>query len=369
MIKLDINDIIGWGGVSNNQIAEQLKPIMPGEEIEIEINSVGGSVFECISIFNTIREYAKSHPVSVFINGIAASAASVIALAARTVDKKAIVKVSENSLYFIHNPIDYVFGDYNEMQKMADYLGRLAAMFAGIYQGVSGQVLKKIREAMDAETWYIGAEIQEAGYATDLEIINQTAETAPEARAALIANAEMRIAAAKKQISESETRDDLEKAAALLETSMKMAIPGKTPLNSAGSLPGDTNQKPGETPPTGGKVERMSPDELKAKYPELYKQVFEMGQSAERERVTAHLKLAKEADAYETAVKFIIDGASIMTESVQSEYLALRMNHKHTQDRIDDNPKATNLADDGADDAIAMKAFENGYLGKNTGGK
>ena len=362
MIKLAINDVIGFGGINNIGIAEQLKPIAAGEEIEVEINSPGGSVFECISIFNTIREHAKTHPVSVFINGIAASAASVIAIAARTVDPKAVVKVSENSLYFIHNPLDFTFGDYRKMQKMADYLQRLAAMFAGIYTGVSLQALKKIREAMDTETWYIGKEIQDAGFATDLEIINTTnGEVAPEARAALIATAEMSIAAAKKKASESGAADDLEKAAALLET---MAIQGGIPSNSGGSLPAGQNQKPGESHPAGGKVENMTPEELKAKNPELYAAIFALGQNAERERVSAHLKLAKEANAYETAAKFITDGASVMTESVQSEYLALRMNNQHNKDRLVDNPPGTNLADDSADDDKVMAAFEGGYSGK-----
>jgi ATP-dependent protease ClpP protease subunit len=101
MIKLAINDVIGIFGITSATVEETLKTAAPGEEIEIEINSPGGSVFQCIAIFNTIRSYAKTHPISTIIIGIAASVASVIALADRTVDPRAKVEVSEkfNFLY------------------------------------------------------------------------------------------------------------------------------------------------------------------------------------------------------------------------------------------------------------------------------
>jgi len=365
MIKLAINDVICKSGISNDKITEQLAPLIDGEEIEIEINSPGGSVLECIVIFNTIREYAKTHPVNVFINGMAASAASVIAIAARTVNSKAKVKVSENSIYFIHNPLGGVLGDYRELQKEADYLQRLAVMFAGIYSGVTSQVIKKIQTAMDEGTYYLGKEIQNAGFATEVEIINPNANITPEARAAMLATAEMSITAARKKIKDEELLADLEQATLLLNTTdLKMAIPGATPNNSGGSLSVELNQKPGEIIPTGEKVEKMTPEELLAKHPECYRAVFALGQNAERERVTAHLKLAAKSQSYETASKFITEGASVMSEAVQSEYLALAISAKQNANRISDNPPDLNLPDNGEDDAKIMAAFENGYAGK-----
>jgi ATP-dependent protease ClpP protease subunit len=369
MIKLSINGVIGFFGISNEFVEEELKAAAAGEEIQVEINSPGGSAFECIAIFNTIRNYAKSHSVSTVINGIAASAASVIAIAARTVDPEAKVEASENSIYFIHNPIDYTEGDYREMQKKADYLQRLVAMFAAIYSGVSGQDIKKIRAAMDAETYYIGKEIQDAGFANTLQIINQSAADNSDAKAALIASAEMTIATARKKMEaekKADSLDDLEKAAALLETAMR----GDAPNNSGGSLPAEiNNQKPGDKPPAGGKGGEMNPDELLAQYPECYKAVFALGQNAERERVTAHLKLAEKSHSYETAAKFITDGASVMSEAVQSEYLALAMNAQHTAARIKDNPGDVHTGDDTVDESKAYAAFDAGYSGKESGGQ
>jgi hypothetical protein len=253
------------------------------------------------------------------------------------------------------------------MQKKADYLQRLAAMFAQIYSGVSGQNIKKTQAAMDFETYYIGKEIQDAGFANSLQIINEKT-AGSEARAALIANAEMSIAAARKKVEvegADGSADEWERAAALLETAMNGGTPEGTSDNSGGSLSAENNKtKPGEKLSTGGKEEKMNPEELMAQHPECYKAVFALGQNAERERVQAHLKLAEKSHSYETAAKFIQEGASITSEAVQSEYLALAMNAQHTKDRLADNPGDVQTGDDTVDDAKAMAAFEKGYSGR-----
>jgi hypothetical protein len=221
---------------------------------------------------------------------------------------------------------------------------------------------------MDAETYYIGKEIETAGFANSLQIINHNAASDSEARAALIASAEMSITAARKKIEAekaADSMDELEKAAAILETAMKGETLGFTLENSGGSLPAEKkNEKPGEKPPTGGKGGNMNPDELLAQHPECYKAVFALGQNAERERVTAHLKLAEKAQSYETAAKFIQEGASVMSEAVQSEYLALAMNSKHTENRLSDNPGDLHTGGDSEDDAKALASFDKGYSGK-----
>jgi ATP-dependent Clp protease protease subunit len=134
MLKISIGKVIArkelYGDViSAKEISDQLKTAQPGEEIEISINSPGGEVYQGIEIFNLIREYAKSHNIIVKIIGLAASMASYIAIAARTVNKDARVIIYENSIYLIHNPLTISIGDYREMRKQADYLERLAVMF------------------------------------------------------------------------------------------------------------------------------------------------------------------------------------------------------------------------------------------------
>jgi ATP-dependent protease ClpP protease subunit len=88
-------------GVTAKSVREQLNGLEEGEDINITINSPGGSVYEGIVIFNLIRDYAKTHPVLTRINCTAMSMASYIALAARTVDKNAKVSASENSVFMI----------------------------------------------------------------------------------------------------------------------------------------------------------------------------------------------------------------------------------------------------------------------------
>ena len=369
MIKLNINDYIGFDEITNAKIVEQLKNIAPAEEIEIEINSLGGSVYECIAIFNTIRQYAKTNPVSVFMNGIVASAASVIAIAARTVYPQATVKVCENSIYFIHNPINVAWGDYKALLKEADYLERLAIMFGGLYSGVTTKTVELMRRAMDEETYYIGNEIVEAGFANNFEQINPNTNITPENRAAMIANAQMMLVDAKKRISENQKKDEVEKAVAMLQ----MSIGNVPPFKNGESFSAKTNsQKPQAETQGGQKVVKMTPQELQEQQPECYKAVFELGQKAERERVVAHLTLAEESKAWDTASKYIKDGASTTSESVSAEYVKLAITEaKKTatmnKDRMLDNPPPNNVSDD-SDDTALMAAFEGGYYGRTLKG-
>jgi ATP-dependent Clp protease protease subunit len=99
-------------GVTAKSVKKQLSGLGDGEEINIIINSPGGSVYEGIVIFNFIRDCAKTHPISVKVNCIAMSMASYIMLAPRTIDRNAKITVSENSVVMIHNPWGFAWGDY-----------------------------------------------------------------------------------------------------------------------------------------------------------------------------------------------------------------------------------------------------------------
>ena len=138
-MKFAIDNIIdSWfDGITAAQVTEALAGLKDGETLELSINSPGGDVYEGIAIFNAIREVAKTHPVIVTINGLAASMASYIALAARTVDGNAVVKASDNSIFMIHNPYTGIYGDYKKFEKTASYLKQLAGALAGVYQSVS----------------------------------------------------------------------------------------------------------------------------------------------------------------------------------------------------------------------------------------
>ena len=143
-MKFAIDNVIdSWfDGITAAQVTEALAGLKDGETLELSINSPGGDVYEGIAIFNAIREVAKTHPVVVTINGLAASMASYIALAARTVDGNAVVKASDNSIFMIHNPYTGMYGDYKKFEKTASYLKQLAGALSGVYQSVSKKAKK-----------------------------------------------------------------------------------------------------------------------------------------------------------------------------------------------------------------------------------
>jgi ATP-dependent protease ClpP protease subunit len=359
-------------GVTAKSVREQLNGLEEGEDVNITINSPGGSVYEGIVIFNLIRDYAKTHPISTRINCIAMSMASYIALAARTVDKNAKVSASENSVFMIHNPWGWSFGDYRALRKDADYFEKLSAVYASVHALVSGKTEKEIRAAMDDETYYIGKEIEDAGFANAYEVISQLDESAGDesasARDTLIINAKIAYDKTTEKAREAKTKNpaaynsDLEKAVALF---------------IAPKPPAPQGSKPGEkiTVNLGGS---MTPEELLAKDKSLYDAVFALGEKAglekERARVNAHLMLGEKTGALAIAAKYIKTGVSTSDETAQADYYAAKLDGVRLGDRNADNVGALHTeegagADGGADDAKLAAAFAAGYAGKDIGGK
>jgi len=150
-----IFDEIGLWGVTAKDFATALKAIPEDHAITVRINSPGGSVFDGYAIFNALK--ARASQVTTKIEGIAASMASIIALAGSKVTAAA------NSIVMIHNPAGGVAGDSEDMRKMADLLDKLTGQLVGIYAAKTGLPEGEVRAAMDAETWFTGAEAKEWG--------------------------------------------------------------------------------------------------------------------------------------------------------------------------------------------------------------
>ena len=357
-MKIAIDKYIGdWNGITAKQIEDELTHLKDGESIDLVINSPGGDVYEGIAIFNAVREAAKTHTVSVRINGLAASMASYIALAARTVDDSAVVKVSDNSIFMIHNPYTIGYGDYKDFEKTAGYLKQLAGVLCGVYQTVSKKTEKVVRDLMDETTFFVGDEICENGFANEFEknAVPENEDTVPENRDTLIVNAKLKIKNCYEELKKHTEKDggaSLEKAAALLQI---QKVENKTD---------DTNKS---IQTNGG---NMKGDELKAKDTACYDEVFALGEKAatekERARVNAHLKLAAKCGAHELAAKFIQEGKAVSDEDVQAAYMDFAMTKAQVQDRLADNPPAvhTEAAESDADEKALMAEFDKGFLGK-----
>ena len=154
-----IYDEIGEWGVSAKDFARDIKALGSVGSITLRINSPGGSVFDGNAIYNLI----KKHPakVTAYIDGLAASMASVIAMAADH------IIMPSNALMMIHNPYTVSMGDSAELRKNADLLDAIKVTLLSAY-GRSMMSSEEISQMMDAETWLTGADAVEMGFADEL---------------------------------------------------------------------------------------------------------------------------------------------------------------------------------------------------------
>lgn len=125
-------------------------------DLDIRINSVGGSVFEGLHIFNRLKMHQGK--VIATVEGLAASMASVICMAANE------VLMVESSMMMIHNPATGAWGDQKDLEKAAETLSKIKETLIDAYLR-SGQSREAIAAIMDEETWFTSAEAVEAGFA------------------------------------------------------------------------------------------------------------------------------------------------------------------------------------------------------------
>ena len=135
--------------------------------ITVWINSPGGDCVAAAQIYNMLMDYKGS--VTVKIDGIAASAASVIAMAGSK------VLMSPVSMMMIHNPMTIAFGDSAEMQKAIEMLGSVKDSIINAYEIKTGLSRAKLSHLMDAETWMDANKAVELGFAD--EVIKRSGDT------------------------------------------------------------------------------------------------------------------------------------------------------------------------------------------------
>ncbi|MBH8609458.1 head maturation protease, ClpP-related, partial [Thermoactinomyces sp. CICC 10521] len=115
--------------------------------INLYINSPGGNVFEGVAIYNMLKRHKAQ--INVYVDALAASIASVIAMAGDT------VHMPKNSMLMIHNPWSFAVGNAAELRKIADDLDRIGQSIKQTYLQKAGSKLtdEKLQEMLDAETW------------------------------------------------------------------------------------------------------------------------------------------------------------------------------------------------------------------------
>ncbi|NNG20300.1 Clp protease ClpP [Naumannella sp. ID2617S] len=146
----------GWFGIEAADFVRELEAL-DVSRINLYVNSPGGIAWDGIAMMNALRRHRAT--VDVTVDGIAASAASLVAMAGDT------ITMGEGAQLMIHNGSALVMGTADEMRASADVLDRLDGDMAAIYQRRAGGTTDQWRAAMSAETWYSGAEAVAAGLA------------------------------------------------------------------------------------------------------------------------------------------------------------------------------------------------------------
>jgi len=162
--SIEVFDVIGedyWTGegVTAKSVAAKLRELN-GADVDVYINSPGGDMFEGLAIYNLLRDY--SGDVNVKIIGMAASAASVIAMAGDTVE------IGASAFYMIHNAWTMAAGNRHDFRAMADYLEPFDAAMSEIYVARTGLASADVVRMLDAETWIQGKDAVAQGFADEL---------------------------------------------------------------------------------------------------------------------------------------------------------------------------------------------------------
>lgn len=140
-----VYDWLGWEGTSPRKVNNEITKAN-GEDLEIEINSGGGDVFSGSEIYTALRSYSGN--VTVKIVGIAASAASVIAMAGKR------ILMSPTAQLMIHNVSTGIQGDYRAMEHGAEVLKNANQTIANAYRLKTGLSNEKLLNMMNKETWF-----------------------------------------------------------------------------------------------------------------------------------------------------------------------------------------------------------------------
>ena len=158
---IGIYDPIGYdywddSGVTAKRISAALRSL-DGADVVVNINSPGGDVFEGLAIYNLLREY-KGH-VTVRVLGVAASAASFIAMAADE------IQIARAGFFMIHNAWTGLWGNRNDLRETADFLEQIDDTIADIYHVQSGLSMDELKADMDKERWINGRDAIDSGFA------------------------------------------------------------------------------------------------------------------------------------------------------------------------------------------------------------
>lgn len=158
MVKIRLDGYVG-DTITANSLSEQLDALS-GEDIVVNLNTQGGFVYEGIEVYNRLMQYPGKK--TLVMGALVASIGSYILSAFD------VVQAQDFSGFMIHNVQSGTYGDSEELRKEADAIDRLNVLIAERLSERSGKTVDEIKELMNAETWYYGKEIVDAGFADEL---------------------------------------------------------------------------------------------------------------------------------------------------------------------------------------------------------
>lgn len=215
----------GWSeGVTAKRIGAALRSI-GSRDVTVSINSPGGDFFEGLAIYNLLREHP--HKVTVKVVGLAASAASVIAMAGDE------IQVARSGFLMIHNAWSVVIGNRHDLRSAAEVMDQFDASMAELYSQAAGITTKQAAALMDAETWMTGQAALDAGFATSLLAADEVVDEQENTNSALVAKRRIDSLLAKQGMPRSERRALLEQMRGTQD-----AAPGATPSADAALIAG-----------------------------------------------------------------------------------------------------------------------------------
>ncbi len=158
VVNLHIFGEIGWD-ISAQEFITELEALGDVDQVDVEIGSVGGNVWDGLAIYNALLNHKAK--VSVLVTSLAASMASVIALAA----DEGELRMMEQSMMMIHNPSTGAWGDQNDHQKAAKMLEKVREAMVGAYMRRYNGSQEDLIAMLDEETWLTATDCVENGLA------------------------------------------------------------------------------------------------------------------------------------------------------------------------------------------------------------
>ena len=259
--------------VTSEAINRELAELRNASHVTVRLNSCGGDLYAGLAIHDVLRSLPAE--VTVRVEGVAASAASVIACAG---DR---VVVTPGSIFMVHEGALALFGYYTgaDVRALAEDMDAGVRAMLGVYAAKTGRPEDELREMVEAETWMVGQEIVDAGFADELEEYDGAEGEAPDDEVTTDEGGETVIAGVAHDLSRFRHVPDLAARVSASAHHTSQA-PAGTPVVS------DMTEPPSAAPEEKGEV-FMNISELREQHPDLVAEIEAAARQSERDRLAA----------------------------------------------------------------------------------